>query len=79
MLRGLAGRVHEVITGVALVGPRAEEETTAVTTRVTMRDYGDAEIEAYVATGEPLDKAGATGCRGWAAGSSPGSTAASPT
>ena len=48
---------------VALVAP-GREEATAVTTRVTMRDYGDAEIEAYVATGEPLDKAGAYGVQG---------------
>ena len=63
ILRELRGRVHEVITGVALVAP-GREEATAVTTRVTMRDYGDAEIEAYVATGEPLDKAGAYGVQG---------------
>ena len=63
ILRELRGRVHEVITGVALVAP-GREEAAAVTTRVTMRDYSDAEIEAYVATGEPLDKAGAYGVQG---------------
>jgi septum formation protein len=63
ILRELRGRVHEVITGVALVAP-GREEATAVATRVTMRDYSDAEIEAYVATGEPLDKAGAYGVQG---------------
>lgn len=63
ILRELRGRVHEVITGVALVAP-GREEATAVTTRVTMRDYSDAEIEAYVATGEPLDKAGAYAAQG---------------
>ena len=63
ILRELRGRDHEVITGVALVAS-GREEATAVTTRVTMRDYSDAEIEAYVATGEPLDKAGAYGVQG---------------
>ena len=63
LLRELRGRVHQVITGVALVAP-GREEATAVTTEVTMRDFSDAEIEAYVATGEPLDKAGAYGVQG---------------
>jgi septum formation protein len=65
MLRALGGRVHEVITGVALVeagGPR--EETLAVTSRVRMRAYEAAEIEAYVATGEPFDKAGGYAVQG---------------
>jgi septum formation protein len=62
ILSRLRGRTHEVITGIALVAAGrcpAREEATAVTTRVTMRRYTDQEIEAYVATGEPLDKAGA--------------------
>jgi septum formation protein len=58
MLRALRNRTHEVITGVAVVaGDR--ELTAAVLTRVTMRDYTDAEVDRYVATGEPFDKAGA--------------------
>ena len=66
MLAELRGRVHEVITAVALVEawPGGREEATAVTTRVRMGSYSDAEIEAYVATGEPLDKAGAYGVQG---------------
>jgi nucleoside triphosphate pyrophosphatase len=65
ILKALRGRVHEVITGVALVeAPAGREETAAVTTRVRMGDYTDAEIEAYVATGEPLDKAGAYAAQG---------------
>jgi septum formation protein len=65
MLKALRGRVHEVITGVALVeAPAGREETAAVTTRVKMAGYSDAEIEAYVATGEPLDKAGAYAVQG---------------
>ena len=65
MLRALRGRVHEVITGLALVevgGGR--EETTSVTTRVRMADYSDGEVEAYVATGEPFDKAGGYAVQG---------------
>jgi septum formation protein len=63
ILRELAGRVHEVITGVAVVAAD-REEAAAVTSRVAMRDYDDAEIAAYVETGEPLDKAGAYGVQG---------------
>jgi septum formation protein len=60
MLRRLRGRVHEVITGVAVARERdARAAVASVRTRVAMRHYTDAEIEAYVATGEPLDKAGA--------------------
>jgi len=60
MLRRLRDRRHEVVTGVAVVRARARRERTAVVrTQVTMRDYSDAEIEAYVRTGEPLDAAGA--------------------
>ena len=60
MLRRLRGRAHEVITGVAVARARdARAAVASVRTRVTMRDYSEAEIDAYVATGEPLDKAGA--------------------
>ena len=60
MLRRLRNRPHEVLTGVAVVRARERDERTAVVrTRVTMRDYSEAEIARYVATGEPLDKAGA--------------------
>lgn len=65
MLRELSGRTHEVVTGLALVDlPSGREETLAVTTRVTMIDAGVEEIAAYVATGEPLDKAGAYAIQG---------------
>jgi septum formation protein len=66
MLGALRGRTHEVITGVALVraGQAGPEETAAVITRVRMAEYGAAEIEAYVATGEPMDKAGAYAVQG---------------
>jgi septum formation protein len=70
MLAALRGRTHEVITGLALVAapPGRGEETAAVTTRVTMGAYTDEEIERYVATGEPLDKAGAYAVQGLGSG-----------
>lgn len=68
MLRLLRDREHQVITGLAVVatgpGVDAAPETAAVTTRVRMAAYDDAAIEAYVATGEPLDKAGAYAVQG---------------
>ena len=65
MLRELSGRTHEVVTGLALVDTLSgREETLAVTTRVTMVAAGAEEIAAYVATGEPLDKAGAYAIQG---------------
>lgn len=60
MLRRLRGRKHEVITGVALVeAPSGREATAHVVSGVLMREYSEAEIEGYVASGEPFDKAGA--------------------
>jgi septum formation protein len=66
MLRRLANREHQVISGVAVVDARSgRTEATAVVTRVRMAGYGEADIDAYVATGEPLDKAGAYAIQGW--------------
>lgn len=68
MLRRLAGRTHEVLTGVALV--RAETNRSIVRfarTRVRFAALSDAEIDAYVETGEPLDRAGAYAVQGRAA------------
>ena len=65
MLRRLRGRAHDVITGVAVVDAgTGREEATAEVTRVAMADVGDAAIEAYVGSGEPLDKAGAYAIQG---------------
>lgn len=65
MLRRLRGRWHEVITGVAVVdATTGRAEATAVVTRVSMADVGDDVIDAYVAGGEPLDKAGAYAIQG---------------
>lgn len=60
MLRQLRGRRHQVLTSVTSLNTLDEKEfTTCSVTEVWMRDYSDAEIAAYVATGDPLDKAGA--------------------
>ena len=65
MLRRLAGREHTVITGICLRHPAgAEVDSTA--TRVRFTPLSDAEIDAYVATGEPMDKAGAYAIQGLA-------------
>jgi septum formation protein len=59
MLRALRGREHVVATGIALAGPEEDRLVSATSaTRVLMRDYSDEEIARYVATGDPLDKAG---------------------
>lgn len=67
MLRRLAGRTHQVTTGVAVVGIDASLRHTTVTTAVTMTPLDDQVIRAYVTTGEPLDKAGGYGIQGRAA------------
>lgn len=66
MLRLLSGSTHQVITGVALVSA-AGVEAAAEVTYVTMLTLSDAEIRAYVAGGESMDKAGAYGIQGQAA------------
>ncbi len=66
MLRTLAGRTHRVYTGVALLDA-GEQQTPLldlVSSDVTMSPLTDEEIVAYIATGEPLDKAGAYGIQG---------------
>lgn len=65
MLRALRGRGHEVVTAVALLDASSGRETAeTVTSRVIMRAYSEREIDAYVATGEPDDKAGAYAVQG---------------
>ncbi|MET0849811.1 MAG: Maf family protein [Candidatus Rokuibacteriota bacterium] len=66
MLALLRGRVHEVVTGIAAVEAPGggRERTHAVVSRVRMANYGDADIQAYVATGEPFDKAGGYAVQG---------------
>jgi septum formation protein len=80
MLRLLCGRSHQVTTGVCLMGPKptsaesqnAKSETSlgdvrSETTVVHMSPLSDEEIQAYIATGEPMDKAGAYAIQGMAA------------
>ena len=70
MVRRLAGRTHEVFTGMAVRHEDAagvREASAVERVRVTFRALTDAEIAAYVATGEPMDKAGAYGIQGYGA------------
>lgn len=68
MLARLSGRRHEVLTAVALIAPDGQlAEELLVRTEVEFRDLGAGEIDAYVATGEPADKAGAYAIQGGAA------------
>lgn len=68
MLEALSGRAHRVITGLALIETgsnrmlHGDEQTT-----VWMRSFTPDELDAYIATGEPLDKAGAYGAQGYGA------------
>lgn len=66
MVRRLSGRAHEVFTGIAVRrGARAISAVERV--RVTFRVLTDVEVAGYVATGEPMDKAGAYGIQGYGA------------
>ena len=66
MLRALSGKKHFVYTGIALINGH-KEYTKVVETKVWFRRLSEKEIKAYVASGEPLDKAGAYGIQGRAA------------
>lgn len=76
MLRLLSGRAHEVTTAVSLITPSliapftvaqgTLAETRASTTKVYFREIAEAEIQQYVAGGEPMDKAGAYAIQGGA-------------
>jgi septum formation protein len=61
MLRRLRGRDHDVHTAVCVIEDGGRELASVHTSVVTMRDYTDREIEAYIDSGEPFDKAGAYG------------------
>ena len=64
MLRLLAGRSHQVITGVCLVSPGGSQEVGSESTLVAMSAVSENEIHAYVESGEPMDKAGAYAIQG---------------
>lgn len=65
MLRLLSGKTHEVITGVCLM-KNGRMDTRSASTLVTMNTVSEAEIQSYVESGEPMDKAGAYAIQGWA-------------
>lgn len=67
MLRRLSGKTHKVITGVCVCS-RGRTESFSECTEVTFYDLTDSEIEAYIQSGDPMDKAGAYGIQ------SPGGT-----
>lgn len=65
MLKKLSGRMHKVITGYSIYNPSRDEEIKrAVETTVKFKDLTDDEITGYVASGEPMDKAGAYAIQG---------------
>lgn len=63
MLNLLSGRRHEVMTGLTILSG-GQSQTRVVRTGIEFRRLTDREIDAYVATGEPMDKAGAYGIQG---------------
>lgn len=67
MLMALSGRTHTVVTAFAIARDRALVESEAITSYVTFREIPGEEIEAYLATGEPFDKAGSYGIQGMGA------------
>ena len=66
MLRALSGKSHKVCTGYAII-KGSREQTGCAVTKVCFRAISDEEIESYISTGEPMDKAGAYGIQGKAA------------
>lgn len=68
MLRRLSGRWHTVYTGLAVVDAASGIESAGYErTSVKIREMTDGEIDAYIATGEPMDKAGSYGIQGYGA------------
>ncbi|HET6341475.1 MAG TPA: nucleoside triphosphate pyrophosphatase [Gemmatimonadota bacterium] len=67
MLARLSGREHAVHTALTVIAPGGVRATGTEITRVRFRTLGAEEIDAYVATGEPLDKAGAYGIQAFGA------------
>jgi septum formation protein len=68
LLRRLSGRSHLVLTGVCLIDAAGGAQTAVASTRVHFRQLSDADIQEYVASGEPMDKAGAYAIQGGAGG-----------
>lgn len=61
MLSALSGRTHEVYTGVCLIFPTGEKQVFSACSKVTFRALTKEEILSYIASGSPMDKAGAYG------------------
>jgi septum formation protein len=66
MLRLLSARPHAVLTGVTLIGPAGTPDTRVSRTTVEFAELNAAEVDAYVESGEPMDKAGAYAIQGLA-------------
>ncbi len=66
MLGSLSGRMHEVVTGIALIAPPNIRIIEAESTKVYFRELGSREIQRYISTREPFDKAGAYAIQGYA-------------
>jgi len=64
MLRSLAGRTHQVVSGLALAFPDGSLRSGALSTEVEFRSLDERLVRRYVETGEPMDKAGAYGIQG---------------
>lgn len=64
MLREISGRTHQVVTGVCLTA-KAEQRSFSVSTDVTFKELSDDEIDFYIRTHRPFDKAGAYGIQEW--------------
>ncbi len=64
MLKELAGRWHTVITGVSLIDTNGTEKIISVQSEVSFRNLSDYEIESYLDTGEPFDRAGSYAIQG---------------
>lgn len=68
MLKLLSGRSHTVVTGLAVINAKTlESKTTRVKTTVRFKKISEEEIDSYISTGDPMDKAGAYGIQGRAA------------
>lgn len=64
MLKTLQGDCHEVVTGLCIIAPDGAVHEDARVTKVWMAPMDDEQIRRYIATGEPMDKAGAYGIQG---------------
>lgn len=65
MLRLISNRTHDVYSGVCVIDTETNDQTVFYSSaKITMRELSEEEIEAYIETGEPMDKAGAYGIQG---------------